>query len=166
MLTLKLTKAAVPSAKWPSKIVTLLKIEENPAGRTTFDYDEDDLKFKTNKKKQTLLIEIDSPETIGTPPHPRFHMRRIEYTRPDLVEGVEHSLLDHSSNSWSPHAHGQHMPPHTKTLKLKLKIDGKDELYVKVIAWDLLKEAEVPCDPLVGNDPPKNGEADVEDVDM
>lgn len=163
MPTLKLNSASITVAKWPSKIVTLLKIEEDPPGRIVFDYDEDDMRFKTNKKKQTLFVEIDSPETIGTPPRPRFHLHRIEYTRPDLVEGVEHSLLGYASPSWSPHTLGQPMPRHTRTLKLKLKIDGEDELYVKVIAFDLKSGEEVPCDPLVGNDPPKNGEDEGEE---
>ena len=149
--------------KKPDKIVALLKIEENPSSkRIAFDYDEDDMTFKTKKTKQTLIVEIDSPETFGSPPRPRFHLHRIEYSRADLVEGVEHSLLSHTTPNWSSHTPGQHMPPHTKTLKLKLKINGKDSLYVKVIGWDLKTRKEVPCDPLVGNEPPKDGEEEVE----
>lgn len=162
MPTAKIQLAAAPLGKWPSKIVTLLKIEENPPGKVVFDYDEDDMRFKTNKTKQTLFVQIDSPETFGSPPRPRFHLHRIEYTRPDLVEGVEHSLSSHASTQWSSHVAGQAMPPHTKTLKLKLKINGKDELYVKVIGLDLKTGEEVPCDPLVGNDPPINGEEEQE----
>jgi hypothetical protein len=158
MPTVRIQSIATPLTKWPSKIVTLLRIEENPPGKVVFDYEEDDLTFKTSKTNQTLFVQIDSPETFGSPPHSRFHLHRIEYTRPDLVDGVEHSLSDHTSTKWSTHVSGQDMPPYTKSLKLKLKIKGKDVLYVKVVALDLKTCVEVPCDPLVGNDPPKGGE--------
>ena len=163
MLKLRLNASKEWLEKTPDKIIALLRIEEDSSSNiVVFDYDEDDMTFKTRKTKQTLIVEIDSPETFGNPPRPRFHLHRIEYTRPDLVEGMEHSLHAHTTQTWLPHDLDKHMPTHTKTLKLKLKIKGKDSLYVKLIGWDLKTGAEVPCDPLVGNEPPKDGEEEVE----
>jgi hypothetical protein len=143
-------------SKEPDKIVTLLTIEALQGGRDVFDYDEDDLTFHTKNPPQTLYVEVRSPQSHGSPARPRYHLHKLVTDKPALIDAVDYSFSGHISADWHPYTLGAELPEHAKTFRIKLKIQGKDHLQVKIDGWDRKDGELVPCDPLVGNDPPAN----------
>lgn len=112
--------------------------------------------FYTNNENQVLDIGIDSPQSMSDG-EARFHLHRIDANESEWIRHVQHKL-DANSDWISLDDIADHVPPHTRFIRLHLQLPAEKirtsfKLFVYARDRDF-RNKEINCDPLVGNDPP------------
>lgn len=116
--------------------------------------------FYTDNETQVLEIAIHSPQSMSDQ-RPRFHLHRADSNEPKWISLVRHK--QEATDDWTDLSKiTDEVPPHTRFMRIHMRLPTSGirtsfKLFVYARDRDFFNKA-VNCDPLVGNDPPKEGD--------
>jgi hypothetical protein len=112
------------------------------------------IRFDTPNRTQDLTVRLKTIEQHNN--KPRFHFHDFDAEKPDFVDSLHYPDAG-SPGGWKKLKKGDKFPPHTDKILIRFAIPRGAPLFnFRAVIFDLTKDWPVPCDPQVGNDPPKS----------
>jgi hypothetical protein len=121
-----------------------------------YRWEDREIWFYTNNDRQYLELEIVSPQQWQD--RPRFDLHRIHSNSLRWIRAVEHRF-DSRENWRMLKSVEEKLPEHTRFVRLTLILPGHGHptsFKFSIYARDRQFDKPINCDPLVGNDPPRN----------
>ncbi|MBL8261208.1 MAG: hypothetical protein JNM58_02190 [Xanthomonadaceae bacterium] len=124
--------------------------------RITYEWSSYEIRFMCGSTPQILEIYLHSFDAALPEKIPRFFIRDVKCLDKAPVKAIQY--YDQSIANWTEFKSGTYFPDGTNAIRLSFEMkqdsDPNHHFKIDVIAFDIVHNREVHCDPLVGNDPP------------